>query len=464
MGISELLKMLKPIIRQSDISEFKGKKVGVDIMSWIYRGIYASSIELNNGNQSDLYLNFPLKMLSLLYSNGIIPIVVFDGNNLPAKEITHKNRKEEKDKTLKLAEELKKEGNFEESQKNYRRVLKIKSIMINTLIEILKRLGIQVLVAPYEADAQIAYLYKIGLIDMAISEDSDLLAYGTKKIIYKLNQDGKCEYLNFDEIRNNENTISHIINKMSFYNFVELCVMSGCDYICSIKGFGFKTGLKFFEKFGVIDKVVHNLKYINKFEGLIPDDYLQNAKKVVSLFYLQKVYDPLNDTLKNLNDIENEEIKEQLSIYNKEDEYYGKNFDNYKDFCKGDIDIKMKINKKLEPQEVINKYYNKYKNDFKKISLNTILPKQINILDELSQNDIDEQNCLHESIKSYNRININNTILENEMNNVIKFCNSANKTPSKQDFEIEKPKNLYDLLIQEKKSEDKIAPSSSTKY
>ncbi len=79
----------------------------------------------------------------------------------------------------------------------------------------------------------------------------------------------------------------------------------------------------------------------------------------------------------------------------------------------------------------------------------------MDIKDQFSQNEMDEQKCLHESIKSYNRMANSNTILENEMNNVIKFCNSANKTPIKQDFEIERPKNLYDLLIQEKKSDEK---------
>ena len=37
------------------------------------------------------------------------------------------------------------------------------------------------MVAAYEADSQIAFLLKEGHADFAISEDSDLLAYGSKK-------------------------------------------------------------------------------------------------------------------------------------------------------------------------------------------------------------------------------------------------------------------------------------------
>ena len=36
--------------------------------------------------------------------------------------------------------------------------------------------------APYEADAQLAYMAKLGVIDYVITEDSDLLVYGAPKV------------------------------------------------------------------------------------------------------------------------------------------------------------------------------------------------------------------------------------------------------------------------------------------
>ena len=47
-------------------------------------------------------------------------------------------------------------------------------------------------VAPYEADCQIAKLKKLNIIDVAISQDSDLIAYGVNTIL-KLNQNGDCD-------------------------------------------------------------------------------------------------------------------------------------------------------------------------------------------------------------------------------------------------------------------------------
>lgn len=54
------------------------------------------------------------------------------------------------------------------------------------LIEELKNRGIKFIIAPYEADAQLAYLSRNNIVDIIITEDSDLLAFGAKKILYKL--------------------------------------------------------------------------------------------------------------------------------------------------------------------------------------------------------------------------------------------------------------------------------------
>lgn len=45
--------------------------------------------------------------------------------------------------------------------------------------------GVDCVVAPYEADAQLAFLSKSGLAQAVITEDSDLLAFGCKKVFLK---------------------------------------------------------------------------------------------------------------------------------------------------------------------------------------------------------------------------------------------------------------------------------------
>lgn len=43
-------------------------------------------------------------------------------------------------------------------------------------------MGVECIVAPYEADAQLAFLERVSLVDLVITEDSDLLAFGCKRV------------------------------------------------------------------------------------------------------------------------------------------------------------------------------------------------------------------------------------------------------------------------------------------
>ena len=52
-------------------------------------------------------------------------------------------------------------------------------------------MGIPCVVAPYEADAQLAHMFRTKIIDMVITEDSDLLAFGVTKVFFKMDLAGK---------------------------------------------------------------------------------------------------------------------------------------------------------------------------------------------------------------------------------------------------------------------------------
>lgn len=45
-----------------------------------------------------------------------------------------------------------------------------------------RSVGVECIVAPYEADAQLAYLSREGIVDLVITEDSDLLVFGCKQV------------------------------------------------------------------------------------------------------------------------------------------------------------------------------------------------------------------------------------------------------------------------------------------
>lgn len=74
------------------------------------------------------------------------------------------------------------EGNEEGAMINLQRSTTVTFEMSLKVIEHLKSDNIQFLVAPYEADAQLAWLARENLIDIVISDDSDCLVYGCKRV------------------------------------------------------------------------------------------------------------------------------------------------------------------------------------------------------------------------------------------------------------------------------------------
>jgi exonuclease-1 len=42
--------------------------------------------------------------------------------------------------------------------------------------------NVDVIVAPYEADAQLAYLSQNNLVDVVVTQDSDLIVFGVEKV------------------------------------------------------------------------------------------------------------------------------------------------------------------------------------------------------------------------------------------------------------------------------------------
>ena len=204
MGIADLIRLLKPAISNMHISSLSNQTAAIDMMTWLYKGVYSCAYDLSMNISTDQYLNFPIKMLALLAAYKIKPIAVFDGRSFKPKGESEESRRTSKEKNLEIAKSYLNAGDEENAKKYFRMALKITNVMLNTLIEILKRLNIQVVVAPYEADAQIAHLCINGDADFAITEDSDLILFGAQKICYKLDKDGQGMFLDFKKLQDSK--------------------------------------------------------------------------------------------------------------------------------------------------------------------------------------------------------------------------------------------------------------------
>jgi exonuclease 1 len=77
---------------------------------------------------------------------------------------------------------------------------------------------------------------------MVITEDSDLLVFGVKKVFFKMDRAGNGVEVDLDRLHE----IDEEMNMKNFTHdmFVTTCIISGCDYLDSIKGVGFKKAYR----------------------------------------------------------------------------------------------------------------------------------------------------------------------------------------------------------------------------
>ena len=80
-----------------------------------------------------------------------------------------------------------------------KRTITITPEMVNNICIALKQENIAFIVAAYEADAQLAYLSRLNMVDVVLTEDSDTLVYGCKRVLFKLDRNGYV-----DEIKRND--------------------------------------------------------------------------------------------------------------------------------------------------------------------------------------------------------------------------------------------------------------------
>ncbi|KAG5418675.1 RAD2 [Candida metapsilosis] len=115
--------------------------------------------------------------------------------------------------------------------------------MIRDVQELLKRFGIPYITAPMEAEAQCAELFRIGLVDGIITDDSDCFLFGGDKIYKNMfNQKRFVECYLKDDI---EDKLG-----LSRESLIELAILLGSDYTQGIKGIGPVLAVEILAEFG----------------------------------------------------------------------------------------------------------------------------------------------------------------------------------------------------------------------
>lgn len=202
-----------------------------------------------------------------MVDNGIKPLFVFDGAPPKLKSGELAKRFQRKSEALEQQEEAKETGTAEEVERFSRRTVRVTREHNQECQKLLKLMGIPYIIAPTEAEAQCAVLARAGKVYAAASEDMDTLTFNSPVLL---------RHLTFSEQRKEpiqEIFLDKVLEglEMELEQFIDLCILLGCDYVDPIKGIGQSTALKLIRDHKTLEGVVKYMEDSKKYT--IPADW-----------------------------------------------------------------------------------------------------------------------------------------------------------------------------------------------
>ncbi|MBN2881632.1 flap endonuclease-1 [Candidatus Woesearchaeota archaeon] len=255
MGIS-LSKLVDQ--KELDFSELKGKILVVDTMNMLYQ--FLTTLRMPDGkpladNQGRItaHLVGILSRVTGLISKGLKLVFVFDGKPPELKADERDRRKKVKETAQEKYEIAKERGDLVDMRKYAQMTTKVDQGIIDDSKRLLEILGLPVVQAPSEGEAQCAYIVKKGDADYVVSQDFDVFLFGAPQVLRNLTlsqskKKGTLESISLKTI-DQQTLLSEL--KLTQDQLIVLGILIGTDFNRGgIKGLGPMKGLKLVREFG----------------------------------------------------------------------------------------------------------------------------------------------------------------------------------------------------------------------
>lgn len=266
---------------------------GIDLSIFLHKYLY---------NNND-HLEGLSRLILRLLKNHITPLFIFDGKPPKEKDNTIKSRKDKRD-FMSIKRSINEyaisidRDNFQDFKNNMldfienqnssyiiddeeiknifdkpinelkietdklsKKIIYVTSYHIESSKELFDLFGIKYIHAPCEAESLLAMLCKNNYIHGCISEDTDVLVNGGYLFLRNFNADKNT----IDEY-----CLHGILNnlKITQEQFIDLCILCGCDYTDKIYGMGPITAYKLILNYGTLEEILRNNK-----KYIIPENF-----------------------------------------------------------------------------------------------------------------------------------------------------------------------------------------------
>ncbi len=238
-----------------EIEALNGKTTAIDAYNTLYQ--FLSGIRQPDGTPlMDVAGRVTSHLSGLFYRTskfievGIMPVFVFDGKPPAFKNVTLEKREQIKFEAEKKLEEALANGDMEQARKAAQATSRLTKEMVTEAKDLLGLMGIPVVQAPSEAEAQAAHMTKRGDAFATASQDYDSLLFGSPKLVRNLTITGRKKLPNkeiYIEVKPELIDLKKTLDTLGLTQekLIMLGIMVGTDFNNGgIKGIGPKKALQ----------------------------------------------------------------------------------------------------------------------------------------------------------------------------------------------------------------------------
>lgn len=260
--------------REVELTELSGKRIAIDALNQIYQFLSIIRDRMTGEPLKDSKGRITSHLSGLFYRTaklievGINPVFVFDGKPPEFKKEIIEKREEMKEEARKKWEDALKKG--EKAITYAQAAAKATDEMVEESKELIKLMGLPVVQAPSEGEAQCAFMALQGDVFASASQDYDSLLFGSPRLVRNISITGKRKLPRkevYVEIKPEIIELEKLLSELSIdrKKLIFMGILIGTDYNPGgVRGIGPKKALDLVKKFKNLKDILKNVEW--KFE------------------------------------------------------------------------------------------------------------------------------------------------------------------------------------------------------
>lgn len=265
---------IKEVVNAKEIAldELSGKVIAIDAYNMLYqfysiiRQPDGTPLKDSKGNVTS-HLSGLFNRTANLLQKKIKPVFVFDGEPHELKKKELERRAEIKKQAQKNYEKAREEKDIEAMKKYATRTSKLTKEMVEEAKKLVELMGLPVVQAPSEGEAQAAYMVKKGDAYAVASQDFDSLLFGSPLLLRNISISGKRKRANspaYHAIKPEQISLSELLNGLGIDHdkLIVFGMLIGTDFnVGGIKGIGPSKALKMVKQFDDYEELFNEAKW-----------------------------------------------------------------------------------------------------------------------------------------------------------------------------------------------------------